>query len=144
MHEIKNLKEKLCRELEEYSSKGRLDEETLRIIDTIAHTIKNLNKIIEQAEMSEYSEGPHFRGTYSMANNNNYSNGYNYANNNNSNGYSNNWRMMPDFNGSYSGANRYSMSNSVIMDKLQQLLNDAPDEKTRREIQKFMNHMEQI
>ena len=51
MHEIYELKEMLMQELEEYGRKGELkDVGSLEIIDKLAHTIKNLCKIIETAE----------------------------------------------------------------------------------------------
>ena len=46
MDAIYELKEKLCDELEEYGDK-KLDAGSLEVIDKLAHTIKNLDKIIE-------------------------------------------------------------------------------------------------
>ena len=46
---------KLCDELEEYGEK-KLDAGSLDVIDKLAHTIKNLDKIIEKYEENEYSE----------------------------------------------------------------------------------------
>lgn len=54
MHELYELKEKLMRELEEYGAK-ELSAVTLQAVDTLAHAIKNLCKIIEAAEEEEYS-----------------------------------------------------------------------------------------
>lgn len=54
MHELYELKEKLMRELEEYGTK-ELSAGTLQAVDTLAHAIKNLCKIIEAAEEEEYS-----------------------------------------------------------------------------------------
>ena len=47
MHAVYELKEKLCDELEEYGKKDKLDVGALDIVDKLAHTIKNLDKIIE-------------------------------------------------------------------------------------------------
>lgn len=55
MHDIYELKEMLMKELEGYGSKGELSAGSLDIIDKLAHTIKNLCKIIESAEEEEYS-----------------------------------------------------------------------------------------
>jgi hypothetical protein len=77
MHNLENLKDRLCRELDEYASRGKMDMNTIQIIDTIAHTVKNLNKIIECEEEKEgYSQGPRVHGNYSFGDNYNY--GYNY------------------------------------------------------------------
>jgi len=56
MHEIKALKEKLCKELKSYNDK-ELNTTTLASIDTLAHAIKNINKIIEAYEDEEASYG---------------------------------------------------------------------------------------
>lgn len=127
MHEIVNLKEKLIRELEEYGSHSKMDAQSLQIMDTLAHTIKNLNKIIECEEENNYSEGPHFRGSYSMGRNQ-YSNGYNYTKD---------WRNA-DY---YSMNDRYSMGNDDMVNKLNRLMHETRDERTRMEIQKFLEHM---
>lgn len=47
MHELEELKEMLFRELEEYGTKGNLSSGTLDVVDKLAHTIKNLDKIID-------------------------------------------------------------------------------------------------
>lgn len=66
MHGIYELKETLCKELEEYGEKrGALTGTTLEVVDKLAHTIKNLDKIIEkyEEEEGEYSErGGSYRG----------------------------------------------------------------------------------
>lgn len=136
MHELVNLKEKLCRELEEYSQRSRFDASNIQIIDTLAHTIKNLNKILDHENVGNYSEAPHMRGSYSYGRNNGYSNGYNYGSSRYNMG---DWRAND-----YNMAGRYSMSNDEMMKTLTRLMNEAPDERTRMEFQKFMNHMEQM
>lgn len=55
MHEIYELKEMLCEELEKYGSKGDLSTGELEIVDKLAHAVKNLGKIIEMYEDEEYS-----------------------------------------------------------------------------------------
>lgn len=55
MHDIYELKEMLMKELEEYGRKGELTGGSLEVVDKLAHTIKNICKIIESAEEEEYS-----------------------------------------------------------------------------------------
>lgn len=64
MHGIYELKEMLCKELEEYGAKGELTAGSLEIVDKLAHAIKNLDKIIEASEEEGgYSErGGSYRG----------------------------------------------------------------------------------
>jgi hypothetical protein len=50
MHKIHELKESLCNELEEYAKKDSLTASELDIVDKLAHTVKNLDKIIEAKE----------------------------------------------------------------------------------------------
>ena len=45
MHELYELKEKLCDELKEYGSKD-LSAGTLDVVDKLAHAVKNIDKII--------------------------------------------------------------------------------------------------
>ena len=47
MHELYELKEMLCKELEEYGSKGELTGGTLEVVDKLDHAVKNLDRIIE-------------------------------------------------------------------------------------------------
>ena len=53
MHELYELKEKLMDELNEYARK-EMSAGSLDVVDKLAHTIKNLCKIIEDVE--QYSE----------------------------------------------------------------------------------------
>lgn len=65
MHELYELKEMLCKELEEYGAKKDLTAGSLEVVDRLAHTVKNLDKIIESYEdEEEYSnaDGPYRDG----------------------------------------------------------------------------------
>ena len=62
MHELYELKEMLCKELEEIGGKGELTAGSLETVDTLAHALKNLDKIIEIKEdgySSRYYDGDH-------------------------------------------------------------------------------------
>lgn len=71
MDGLYELKEMLCKELEEYGRKGELTAGSLEIVDKLAHAIKNIHKIIEAYEEEEgggYSErGGSYRGSYARA-----------------------------------------------------------------------------
>lgn len=54
MHELYELKEKLCDELKEYGGKD-LSAGTLDVVDKLAHAVKNIDKIIEVYEDDGYS-----------------------------------------------------------------------------------------
>ena len=69
MDGIYNLRDKVCHELEDFGRKGNWDAGDLDIIDKLAHTLKNLNKIIN--EKGNYETGDYRRGRY-----NRYDGGY--------------------------------------------------------------------
>lgn len=130
MHAIYELKEKLCDELEEYGSK-KLDAGSLDVIDKLAHTIKNLDKIIESYE-DEYS-GAYDDMNYEGGNRGGYSSRYAMAR-----GRGRNARR--DSMGRYSRADGTEM----MVSELRELMNDAPDERTKMEFKKFIQKMEQM
>lgn len=69
MHDLYELKETLCRKLEEYGRKGEVTASSLDVIDKLAHTVKNIGKVIEMDEESGdggySSRMPYARGGYS-------------------------------------------------------------------------------
>lgn len=120
MHELYELKEMLMKELEEYGSKGELTAGSLEIVDKLTHTIKNLCKIIEESEENEgYSSryypmyGPYNEGR-----------GYRRGS----------YTQRRDSMGRY--------SRDGLADKLRGLMDEAPDDRTRMEIQRLVEKME--
>lgn len=155
MHELYELKETLCKNLEEYGRKKDLKAGDLDVIDKLSHSIKNLDKVIEKYEEEEYSgargRGSNARrdsrGRYaSEYSNENYSNamgmsrdGYSMRGDysNERGGYSN------ERGGNYSNRGGYSRNSNMIME-LRELMEDAPDERTRMEFDKFIRKMESM
>lgn len=154
MNELFELKETLCKELEEYGRKKEMKAGDLEVIDKLTHTIKNLDKIIENYGENEYS-GARGRGSNARRDSRgrysseyareNYSNamgnydamgnmrGGNYSNRGYSNERGNNYSMR----GGYSNAN------DMVME-LRELMEDAPDERTRMEFEKFIRKVENM
>lgn len=125
MHELYQLKEMLCKELKEYGEKGELTAGTLDVVDKLAHTVKNLDKIIEAYEEEGNS------GYYPYA----YDDGMN--------------RGGRSYNDSYRGRSyarrRDSMgrySRDGLADKMRELMEDAPDDRTRQEIKRLVEKLE--
>lgn len=125
MHELYELKEMLCKELKEYGEKGEMTAGTLDVVDKLAHTVKNLDKIIEAYE------GEGSSGYYPYA----YDDGMN--------------RDGRSYNGSYRGRSyarrRDSMgrySRDGLADKMRELMSDAPDDRTRQEIKRLIEKLE--
>lgn len=137
MHAIYDLKEQLCKELEEYGEKGELTAGTLDVVDKLAHTIKNIDKIIEKYEEEEgYSEGSYNNGSY---NDGSYGRGNRTYNIRGS--YARGRNAKRDSMGRYSRNGSYD---NGMVQELRDLMNEAPDERTRREFQSFISKMEQM
>ena len=115
MHELHELKEMLCEELKEYGRKGSVSRSDLEIIDALAHAAKNVEKLIEADEESEYS-GRYMPRYYAGG-------GRSYAR-------------------KRDGMGRYSRDG--MADKLRELLADAPDEKSRDEIRRLADKRESM
>lgn len=136
MHKIYELKDKLCDELEEYSDK-KLDAGNLAVIDSLSHTIKNLDKIIEKYEDEDYSsayDDGMTGGSYERGGNR-YGSRYAMAR---GDGRGRGRNAKRDSMG------RYSSDNRMMVDELRELMNDAPDERTKMEFKRFIEKMEQM
>lgn len=142
MHELYELKEKLCEELEKYGGQN-ITAGTLEVVDKLTHSIKNLDKIIEAKEEDEYSMNG---GSYAYARGGNQGGGgsnrsyrggsYAYAR-----GRGRNARR--DRMGRYSSEDGYSMDGEMVSE-LYELMEEAPDEKTKKEFQKFIQKIEMM
>ena len=140
MHELYELKETLCKNLEEYGRKKELKAGDLDVVDKLAHTIKNLDKVIEKYEEEDYS-GARGRGSNAKRDSmGRYSSAMGMMDRD---GYS----MRGDYSnerGGYSNERGgYSRNSNMIME-LRELMEDAPDERTRMEFDKFIKKMESM
>lgn len=125
MHKLMELRDCLCAELEEFSKKkDNLDMDSLKTIDTLAHAIKNMDKILEVDE-NGYSG---YMPTYSRANDGGYSSGMNY----NTSGARGRGLSAPR-----DSMGRYSMASEI-----HRLMDSAPDEQTRAELSRIASRYE--
>lgn len=149
MHELYELKEKLCEELEKYGGQD-LTAGTLEVVDKLTHAIKNLDKIIEAKEEEEYSmdggsyayarggnqgggrSNRSYRGSYAREGGGSYA----YAR-----GRGRNARR--DSMGRYAREDGYSGTDEMVSE-LYELMEEAPDEKTKKEFQKFIQKVEMM
>lgn len=127
MQELYDLKEMLCKELKDYGKKDELSAGSLATIDTLAHAIKNLDKVIDAYEEGGYSE----RG-YSM------NGGYRYPMD--GGGYRNSYSRRRDSMGRYS-RDGYSRHDGMA-DELRELMKDAP-ESVKHDLQRVLDKIEQ-
>jgi len=132
MKKLYELKEKLCKQLEEYPDKD-LTSASLDVVDKLTHTIKNLDKIIEKYEEKENgnSYGMYY-GDMGIRPGMSYGRGMNARRD-----------SMGRYSGGYQNGyqNGYSRGNDLILE-LTELMADAPDERTRMEFQKFIQKMQ--
>lgn len=133
MQELYEIKDMLCEELKEYGKKGELTAGSLDVVDKLTHAIKNINKIIEKCEEEEYSN------TYEGGS-------YAYARGNRGGSYARGGRSVGtrrDSMGRYSREGGYSRHGDMV-EELKALMMDAPDDRTRMEIHKLVQRMEQM
>ena len=134
MHEIYELKEQLMKELEEYGKKGEMSTGSLEVVDKLAHTIKNLCKIIETAEDE---------GEYSMADGRSYRDGRMYDGNTmRSYARGRGRNAKRDSMGRYSSAG-YSYGNEDMVEQLESLMMDAP-ENIKSDIKRLISKVESM
>ena len=141
MHEIYELKEKVINELKEFGNHGDLSRGDLPTIDMLAHTAKNLCKVIEICEdITGYS----MRDDYS--NRDNYSNRDGYSSRYYPDYYNRNYSMARGRgrNASRDSMGRYSSDNDWMVDTLTELKEKAPNDKMRMEFDEFISRMERM
>lgn len=134
------LVEYVCDELqdiEKKAEKGQLSMSEIEYADKLAHLKKNLLKGEEMMEEDGYSNA----GDYS---NRGYSRRYDDNMNYNSRYSRARGRMNArrDSMGRYSRG--YSMSDDEMMKELRELMQDAPDDRTRKEFQSFIDRLERM
>lgn len=159
--------EYICDELEELERKagkdGKLSMAEIEYADVLAHTKKNLLKGEEMMEESEYSMdggsyegrgnsyarggnrggGQSRRGGMTMRGGNNYryEGEGSYAR---GDGRGRGRNARRDSMGRYSREGGYSMAGDEMVEELRDLMQDAPDEQTRMEFQRFIQKIEQM
>lgn len=150
MHELYKLKEMLCKELEEYGSKGELTGGTLEVVDKLAHAAKNLDKIIEAYEMESegssygsYRRGSSYEGGESGQSRRGGSSraGGSYRGGSYEGGSSRAQRR--DSMGRYSRRNSYGGDTEEYVEQLEEMMQEVPPE-ARQHIQKAIEKMEQM
>lgn len=129
MHDLYNLKEMLCEELANYGKSGDLSISTLEIIDKLAHATKNIGKVIESYEEQAYSG----------YDNRSYNNGRSYGNSYNDYDGGMSTRRGRARNGRF-----VSRDGSSMARQLREMAEQAPDEKTRSEIERLAGKVESM
>lgn len=140
MHKLYELKDKLMKELEEYADNGKFSKEDVEAIKYTASAIDHICNIVEDAD-GEYSEAmmpmgdgytyarsrPYVRGSRS---------GRSYARGR--------MNARRDAMGRYSREGGYSRAGEDIAEQLRDMMQDAPDEHIRMEIERLANKVEKM
>ena len=116
MHKLHELKEKLVKELENYSEKQRITREDVETIKYLASAIDHICNIVDESGMS-------FRNSYESSNNGSYDS------------YSRDYSRKRDSMG------RYSRAEDDFRTELQNLMKDAPTDQMRQRMQNLMNEL---
>jgi hypothetical protein len=135
MQDLYDLKENLLRELKTYAKRDKLDMASLQQIDTLAHSLKNLCKVIEDEEMkmNDYSQMsmPRMpRMSYGYG----YDYDMSYARGRGSN-------VRRDSMGRYSSRDGGYSNHGDFRMELQDLINSAPNEQVRQKMAEAMGMM---
>lgn len=145
MHELYELKDKLLQELEEYGTK-ELSAGTLDVVDKLSHAVKNLCKIIEMKEDEEEYSGDMMGNR--MMDGTSYARGGNRGGSRGGRGSSyargRGSNARRDSMGLYSSERGYSRDGMEMADQLRDLMEDAPDEAIRKDIERLLRKVEQM
>ena len=129
MHKLYDLKEKLMQELEDYSENGKFSKDDVESIKYIASAIDHICNIVEESD--EYSNMYYGEDDGSYARGDNRGENRSYAR-----GRGRNARR--------DSMGRYSRANDDMIEKLRMMMQEAPDQQTRQEFQRFIQKMEQM
>lgn len=144
MHKLYELKDMLCKELEEYGSK-ELNVGDLDVIDKLSHAIKNIDKIIEAYDEDGMSyDGGSYEGgvSYRRGGRSNRS----YARGRGSNARRDSMGRYSSRGGrsnrSYDDGMSYADGTEEMIIAVKEMMSDLP-ENAKREAQRFVQKLEQ-
>lgn len=140
MHKLYELKDKLMKELEEYADNGKFSKDDVEAIKYTASAIDHICNIVE-GEDGEYSEAMMPMGDeYAYARGGSYARGgrggRSYARGR--------MNARRDAMGRYSRERGYSRAGEDIAEQLRDMMQDAPDEHIRMEIERLANKVEKM
>ena len=133
------------------NSGGKVNNQDADYIDKLTHTMKSIKTTIAMVEAEdEYSEGSYdngmsgrgsYRGGSYRGRGSSYRDGRSYDDGSYARGRGRNARR--DSMGRYARDDGYSRAGDMV-EELRGMMEDAPDDKTRQEFQRFISKMEQM
>lgn len=144
MHELYELKEKLMKELAEYSQ-GELSTGSLEVIDKLAHAIKNICKICEDMEGSSYEGGSSYGRRSYEGSGRSYDGSYDMSREGGSNrSYEgSSYRRGRGRYARRDSMGRYAAEGPELASELRELMEDAP-EQSKQDFQRLIQKIEQM
>lgn len=152
MHELYEDLEELCEtvsgEIEKANQKvrganGTLSAGDVEYLDKLTHMMKSIKTTMAMMDSEGYSSRPYYGGSYASTGAMNTMGG-SYARGYSNNGsYARGRYARRDSMGRYSGR-RYSRDNGEMIESLRELMENAPDDQTRQEFQRFITKMESM
>ena len=125
MEELYKLKKMLCKELEQYGDKKDLSAGSLEVVDKLAHSVKNICKIIEMYDDSDYSNRAY----------NSYDEGNSMA------PYGRRYNRDNSYANRHYVRGHYSRANDLV-EQLRDMEDEAPNNHIRQEIHRLVEKME--
>ena len=125
------LKEMLCDELDQYAKKGELTAGSLDIVDKLTHALKSITTIMAMEDADE-----EYSGTYRMYPR--YMRDRDGMGGQTERGSS--YARKRDSRGRYS--RDYSGAMDDMVDRLREMMDSAPDQSTRQDIQRLIKKFE--
>lgn len=135
---MKQLREMLCSELDEITRKGELTAGSLETVDKLTHSIKSIDTIIAMEEGGYSEDG--YEGASSYARGRGRNARRDSMGRYSSDNYSRENRSRRDY-----SRNGYSTDDSreSMIEKLHEMLDDAPNEKIRNAIHRLINQLDE-
>ena len=148
MHELYELKEKLMKELAEYS-KGELTTGSLEVIDKLAHAIKNICKVCENMEGSSYEGGSSYGRQSYEGSRRSYDGSYDMSREGSNRSYDGSYDGESSFRrgrGRYArrdSMGRYAAEGPELAMELKELMQKAPEE-SKQDFKRLIQRIEQM
>lgn len=130
MERLEELKNKFCKEIDEYAGLKQFDRNAIEHIDKLLASVHHINKIMDH-DNGLYNRG---YGNWRPENMSGYGNDY----------YARDYMTYGPRYGmdQYNTSPQYSHGRTSLVEKLEMLKQDAPDEMSRNEIQKLIMKMQ--
>lgn len=143
------LMEYICEEMDELERKadkdGKLSMAEMQYLDTLAHTKKNMLKSEEMMDDSTYSMNDGSYRSYARGGQGNQGgNSYRMSYADEYRNYDTSMARGRGRNAKRDSMGRYSSANDMMVDELRNLMEEAQDDRTRQEFQRFIQKIEQM